>query len=193
MLHHEPQTTKTMHLSWANLPDLKSSKNYLVYNRKRCLPYLGVNSVFVYFWVPVFVYWLFLLWVRFDPFWTLYVIKNYSIWSWQKCLSKKCLMPSFLVHSVSSYNSVIYFSLFQNTCTSSTVLLTPLQFLYAWSLSLKDVLTHPLSKNIQELASLPKVCRMLWWVVMLLLVLTLLFEWKILELHIFVNNCILSC
>ena len=80
MLHHKPQTTETMHLSWANLPNLKSSKNYLVYNRIRCLPYLAVNSVI---WVSVFVYWLLPSSGQAWPLLDIIGYQNYNIWSYQ--------------------------------------------------------------------------------------------------------------
>ena len=89
-----------------------------------------------------------------------------------KYLSKLGLMPSFLVHSISSCrlcHMVFLITILPNTCTSSTILPTPLQFLYAWSIFLWRMswpILYP-KGILRSFASLPRVCRRLWWVMML--------------------------
>ena len=105
--------------------------------------------------------------IRFDPFQTLQVIVNYNIWSHQN-VYKIMLNSFFLVQYAFTYCQIpVHHQLYLQHLCSSCIL--------GQSSSLKDVLTHPSSKrHSQEFASIPKVCRRLWWVMMPNLILTIL-------------------
>ena len=99
-----------------------------------------------------------------------------------------------------SFSSVIPFFSLPNTCTSSSILPTPLHFLYAWWLSLSKM-SWPVLYPKGILRSLHLCQRCVegyyeWWCCIKLQIVSFCFgpyfEWKILELYTFVNNCIFS-